>query len=81
MTTILKNKTSPYRDQIKGAYMNGATLKEIAVVHGVSQGTVRNCLIEMGVEMRSRGRQRRSNINNEEVLPVDDLTPSNEGAL
>jgi DNA-directed RNA polymerase specialized sigma24 family protein len=76
MTTILKNKMSPYRDTVRDAYANGATLKEIAVVHGVSQGTVRNCLIEMGVELRPRGRKKRSDNANGEALPVDELTPS-----
>ena len=76
MTTLLKNKLSPYRDQVRDAYTNGATLKEIAVVHGISQGTVRNCLIEMGVELRPRGRKKRSDTTNEATLPVNELTPS-----
>ena len=60
MTTRLKNKLATVRPQVQEAYRNGATLRQIGDVHGVSPGTVRNVLIEMGETMRSRGRRKKS---------------------
>lgn len=57
MSNKLNNKLAAIREVVCEAYRNGATLREIAEVHGVSPGTVRNALKEMGVEMRSRGRR------------------------
>ena len=45
-------------DQVSEAYKNGMTLREIATLHSVATGTVRNTLIESGIELRSRGRRR-----------------------
>ena len=80
MTTKLKSKLTLAQDQILEAYRNGATLREIAEVHGVSSGTVRNKLIELGADLRKRGR--RSKISTAPALPTipaTDPTPAVEG--
>lgn len=68
-------KLSLSKEQVKEAYANGATLREIADVHNVSSGTVRNCLIEQGVELRTRGRRKKQNANQSRALPMDNVTP------
>lgn len=57
MATGLTKKLTTAREQIKEAYINGATLQDIADLHSASVGTVRNLLKEMGVELRRRGRR------------------------
>jgi len=83
MSTKLKSKLTLAQDQILEAYRNGATLREIAEVHGVSSGTVRNKLIELGADLRKRGRRRKDETEAKQgalpTLPVADPTPSFEG--
>ena len=82
MSTKLKSKLTLAQDQILEAYRNGATLREIAEVHGVSSGTVRNKLIEVGADLRKRGRRRKDETEKSTLptLPVtDDPTPVVEG--
>jgi transposase len=71
MTTRLKNKLSTVRPQVQEAYRNGATLRQIAEVYGVSAGTVRNVLVEMGELMRARGRRKKADTRDPRILPVD----------
>jgi transposase-like protein len=73
MPTGLKNKLATVKEPVKEAYENGATLREIAEVHDVSTGTVRNCLIEMGVELRNRGRRRKSTDVESRLLPLESV--------
>jgi hypothetical protein len=60
MATGLKKKLVTAREQVREAYKNGATLRQIADLHGTSVGTVRNLLIEMGENLRPRGRRHNS---------------------
>ena len=71
MSTRLKNKLAMARDQFREAYRNGATLREIGEVHGVSAGTVRNVLIELGETLRSRGRRKKGDTHDPRILPVE----------
>ena len=73
MATKLNNKLATAEEQVREAYLNGATLREIAEVHGVSAGTVRNKLIEQGVDLRRRGRRRKEEGNAPKTLPVQEL--------
>ena len=66
----LKNKLAATKEQVLEAYENGATLRQIAEVHGVSAGTVRNCLVELGIKLRSRGRRKKSTQVDERTLPL-----------
>ena len=59
MTINIKNALAPVREQVIDAYKNGATLRQIAEVHGVSSGTVRNCLRVCEVQLRPRGRRKK----------------------
>jgi transposase-like protein len=59
MAIGIKYTLAPVREQVIEAYKNGATLRQIAEVHGVSSGTVRNCLVECQVELRARGRRKK----------------------
>lgn len=68
MSTRLNNKLTTVRDQVCSAYRNGATLREIGDLHGVSPGTVRNVLIEMGETLRSRGRRRKEEARDPRIL-------------
>lgn len=77
MTTRLKNKLAMCREQVREAYRNGATLRQIGEVHGVSAGTVRNVLIEMGETLRPRGRRKKSETHDPRILPVEQ-TPEAE---
>ena len=52
MVSRLKNKLAASREQVREAYRNGATLRQIAEVYDASPGTVRNVLLEMGEMMR-----------------------------
>lgn len=63
MAIGLKNKLAPVKEQVQEAYRNGATLRQIAEVHNVSAGTVRNCLVEIGADLRPRGRRKKSTDN------------------
>jgi transposase-like protein len=81
MASQLKNKLAKSAEQVQEAYQNGATLREISEVHGVSSGTVRNCLIEAGVKLRSRGRKKRSDANDDRVLPVEDLATASDASI
>lgn len=77
MTAKLKSKLTLAQEQIKEAYINGATLREIADVHGVSSGTVRNKLIELGMDLRKRGRRRKDEVPAKPVLqPLDIADPT-----
>ena len=71
MSTRLKNKLATAREQVREAYKNGATLRQISEVHGVSAGTVRNVLIEMGETLRARGRRKKADTSESLILPVD----------
>lgn len=73
MANQLRNKLATAKEQVKEAYRNGATLREIGDVHGVSPGTVRNSLIEMGENLRPRGRRKKNNPQDDRVLPVAEL--------
>jgi len=72
--TVRKLATS--KEQVVLAYRNGATMRQIADVHGVSIGTVRNLLIAEGTGIRPKGRTPKSG-DTSRTLPVDDL-PSDE---
>jgi len=71
MTTRLRNKLACSREQVRDAYLNGATLRSIGDVHGVSAGTVRNLLLEMDVPMRNRGRRSKAATHNPRILPLE----------
>ena len=73
MATRLNNKLSTAEEQIREAYRNGATLRQIGELHEVSPGTVRNKLIELGEEMRPRGRRKKEQGVDDRVLNTDDL--------
>jgi transposase-like protein len=64
-----KSKLATAKEQVRDAYQNGATLREIAEVHNVSSGTVRNVLIEMGEKLRRPGRKGGSKVE-KALLPV-----------
>ncbi len=70
MTTRLRNKLATAHDQVVDAYNNGATLRQIGDVHGVSPGTVRNLLRELDVPMRNRGRRRKSVTTEPRLIPT-----------
>lgn len=72
--TSFKNKLATAKEQVRDAYLNGATMREIAEVHGVSPGTVRNALIELGVNRRRPGRKAGKK-KEKELLPVQNLEP------
>lgn len=71
MTTRLKNKLVTVNEQVREAYRNGATLRQIGEVHGVSAGTVRNSLIEMGEALRRRGRRKKAEMHDPRILSVN----------
>ena len=71
MANRMRNKLATAREQVKEAYENGATLRQIGEVHGVSAGTVRNVLREMGVELRPRGRRKLSETPDDRALQLD----------
>ena len=77
MSTKLTSKLAMVRDQVVEAYNRGATLIELGKAHEVSPGTVRNVLLEEGVEMRSRGRQPKVRLPDSRILALD-YTPSPE---
>lgn len=53
-----RRKLETYADQIKFAYSEGEmTLRELALHHKVSPGTIRNLLVAHGVTLRKRGRR------------------------
>lgn len=74
--TVRKLATS--KEQVILAYRNGATMRQIAEVHGVSIGTVRNLLIAEGEKLRPKGRVPKSG-DGARTLAVDDL-PNEEVA-
>ena len=76
MATRLKNKLATAHEQVREAYRNGATLRQIGEVHGVSAGTVRNVLREMGETLRPRGRRKKADTHDPRILAVE---PSAEG--
>ena len=80
MTTRLRNKLATSREQVRDAYLNGATLRSIGDVHGVSAGTVRNLLLEMGVPMRNRGRRSKAAAHNPRILPLEGTADSDEAS-
>jgi len=75
---LTTRKLATSKEQVVLAYQNGATMRQIAEVHGVSIGTVRNLLIAEGSEIRKKGRAPK-NGDGTRTLAVDDL-PSNEVA-
>lgn len=76
MTTRLRNKLVTSREQVRDAYINGATLRAIGDVHGVSAGTVRNLLREMDVPMRPRGRRSKASTTHPKILPIETAVSS-----
>ncbi len=78
MASQLRVKLTTARDQIRDAYRNGATLRQIGDVHEVSPGTVRNLLIEMGETLRPRGRRKHESTVDSRILNSDSAT-SEEG--
>lgn len=80
MTTRLRNKLAMVHEQVREAYRNGATLRQIGDVHGVSPGTVRNVLKEMGENLRSRGRRKKSATADPRILPIDAPAEGSEEA-
>lgn len=74
MATRLRNKLATCQDQVREAYRNGATLRQIGEVHGVSAGTVRNILKEMGETMRPRGRRKKSETHDPRILATEPAT-------
>lgn len=71
MATRLRNKLVAEQGQIREAYRNGATLQEIGAVYNASPGTVRNILRDMGETLRPRGRRRREDVVNPQILDID----------
>jgi len=47
------------KDQIVKSYKNGFSLRQIAVSHGASHGSIRSLLIEEGVKLRKPGRTKK----------------------
>lgn len=72
MGSNIRNKLASSKDQIVSAYKNGTTLRELAELHEVSAGTVRNLLVEEGVTMRARGRRKMPE-NEPKTLPVEEV--------
>ena len=50
-----RRKLTSVADVVIAAYRGGATLQEIADIHGVSPMTVRSFLMKRGIELRRRG--------------------------
>ena len=75
---LTTRKLATSKEQVVLAYQNRATMRQIAEVHGVSIGTVRNLLISEGSEIRKQGRAPKSG-DGSRTLAVDDL-PSDEVA-
>lgn len=71
-------KLATSKEQVVLAYRNGATMRQIAEVHGVSVGTVRNLLVSEGESIRAKGRPSKKN-DGSRALAIDDL-PSDEVA-
>jgi len=78
MTTRLRNKLATAHDQVVEAYRNGATLRQIGEVHGVSPGTVRNLLRELDVPMRDRGRRKKQPPKVARITPIAPVSPDTE---
>lgn len=70
-----RRKLATSKDQVVQAYENGATLRQIAEVHGVSMGTVRNLLITEGKTLRPTGRPPGPRTE-DRVIEIDDLVTS-----
>ena len=68
MPTKLSNKLAMVTEQVREAYRNGASLRQIGDLHSVSAGTVRNALIELGEPLRSRGRRRKAELHDPRIL-------------
>jgi len=47
-------------NMIVEGYENSMTLRELADLHGVAPGTIRNLLVSRGVKMRDRGRRHKA---------------------
>jgi len=67
-----RRKLATSKDLVVEAYENGATLRQIAEVHGVSMGTVRNLLITEGKKLRKTGRVPRP-VTEDRALPLNEL--------
>ncbi len=78
MTTRLRNKLATSHEQVVNAYENGATLRQIGDLHGVSPGTVRNLLRELDIPMRNRGRRRKSTSTEPLLIPTEPVSPEGE---
>lgn len=63
-----RNKLTTSTSQVVEGYKNGATLKELASLHEVSSGTIRNCLVSNGVSLRARGRRRTKSVARQEDI-------------
>lgn len=75
---LTTRKLATSKEQVLLAYQNGATMRQIAEVHGVSIGTVRNLLIAEGQAIRPKGRAPKSG-DGARTLAVDEL-PSEDAA-
>jgi len=70
-TLLLSRKLATAREEVREAYRNGATLRQIAEVYSVSSGTVRHALIEMGETLRSRGRRKKADTVNPNIVQLE----------
>ena len=59
--TDKKRKLLQVRGQITLAYINGWSLRDLATANITSPGSIRNLLIEEGIALRQRGRQKKEN--------------------
>ena len=57
--TDKKRQLLQIKDQITLAYTNGWSLRDLAGAYKTSPGSIRNLLIEEGVNMRERGRRKK----------------------
>lgn len=54
----LTKKLADMKANLRSAYENGHTLRQLAAIYKVSPGTVRARLFEEGVALRSRGKRK-----------------------
>jgi hypothetical protein len=59
--TATKRRLLQDAEYIKAGYAQGQSLRYLAEVYNTSAGSIRALLIEEGVELRARGRQRKEN--------------------
>lgn len=51
------HKLAIAHQEVIAGYNNNLTIRELGKLHGVSPGTIRNCLIANDVKLRKRGRR------------------------